>query len=80
MNEGFATARGVYKTCYEELGLGYQTPEAYVRSGDYRSLGYMRPLAVWAIYLAWKQFRASGEKVSQEGEVGYGGEKDESGK
>nr|XP_054756526.1 non-lysosomal glucosylceramidase-like [Lytechinus pictus] len=50
--EGFQTAKGCYTTCYEEAGLAYQVPEAYMSKKIYRSLGYMRPLAIWAMQWA----------------------------
>ncbi|XP_077870346.1 non-lysosomal glucosylceramidase-like [Saccoglossus kowalevskii] len=52
LEEAFTTASGVYKTCYERCGLGFQTPEAYFANNCYRSLGYMRPLAIWAMQYA----------------------------
>lgn len=30
----------------------FATPEAWEYNGNYRSLGYMRPLAIWAMQLA----------------------------
>ena len=30
--QGFETARGVYETCYNRMGMGFQTPEAYTVS------------------------------------------------
>ena len=53
--EGFRTAEGVYRTVYETIGMGFQTPEALYEKKHYRSVGYMRPLSIWAMYLAWKQ-------------------------
>lgn len=59
-DEAFATAWGVYKTTYEETGYWFQTPEAWYASGDYRSIAYMRPLAIWA--MQWALERGSREK------------------
>ncbi|VEL18529.1 unnamed protein product [Protopolystoma xenopodis] len=42
-------AEATYTTVYTRLGLQYQTPEAFFADGRYRSLGYMRPLAIWSI-------------------------------
>ena len=53
--EGLKTAEGVYRTVYETIGMGFQTPEALYEKKHYRSVGYMRPLSIWAMYLAWKQ-------------------------
>ncbi|CAI9730886.1 non-lysosomal glucosylceramidase-like [Octopus vulgaris] len=50
--EGFQTAWGAYHMCWEVLGLSFQTPEAYTLDNVYRSLGYMRPLAIWSIQWA----------------------------
>ena len=56
MEEGWQTAYGVYHTSWERYGLAFQTPEAYFDDGRFRSLGYMRPLAVWAIQHALQTF------------------------
>ncbi|WVZ12129.1 hypothetical protein V8G54_016659 [Vigna mungo] len=47
----FQTAGGVYETAWSDNGLGYsfQTPEAWTNKDEYRSLCYMRPLAIWAM-------------------------------
>ncbi|KAL5111080.1 Non-lysosomal glucosylceramidase [Taenia crassiceps] len=46
---GFDLGGACYKTVYENLGLQYQTPEAYTMERSYRSPGYMRPLSIWSI-------------------------------
>ncbi|KAK4271058.1 hypothetical protein QN277_019806 [Acacia crassicarpa] len=50
----FQTASGVYKAAWSDDGLGYsfQTPEAWTTKDEYRSLCYMRPLAIWAMQWA----------------------------
>ncbi|WOK96528.1 non-lysosomal glucosylceramidase [Canna indica] len=50
----FKTAEGVYQTVWSKNGLGYsfQTPEAWTPNDEYRSLQYMRPLAIWAMQWA----------------------------
>ncbi|XP_008806978.1 non-lysosomal glucosylceramidase isoform X1 [Phoenix dactylifera] len=50
----FKTAQGIYETVWSEEGLGYsfQTPEAWNTKDEYRSLQYMRPLAIWAMQWA----------------------------
>ncbi|CAH1796951.1 unnamed protein product [Owenia fusiformis] len=53
---GFQTAYGAYRTVYEDYGLAYQSPEAYMEGGYYRSLGYMRPLCIWSIQWALERF------------------------
>lgn len=32
--------------------MGFQTPEAIVANGNFRSLAYMRPLSIWAMQWA----------------------------
>ncbi|XP_020230629.1 non-lysosomal glucosylceramidase isoform X1 [Cajanus cajan] len=58
----FQTAGGVYETAWSNNGLGYsfQTPEAWTTKDEYRSLCYMRPLAIWAM-----QWELSREKRTQ---------------
>ncbi|WKY09392.1 hypothetical protein Q1695_002058 [Nippostrongylus brasiliensis] len=48
-SEGLDTARGMFETCWNRLGLQFQTPEAVYEKKYYRAIGYMRPLAVWAM-------------------------------
>ncbi|XP_020106842.1 non-lysosomal glucosylceramidase-like [Ananas comosus] len=52
--QAFKTAEGVYKTAWSPEGLGYsfQTPESWNNNDEYRSLCYMRPLAIWAMQWA----------------------------
>ncbi|VDO82617.1 unnamed protein product [Haemonchus placei] len=50
--EGFHTARGIFETCWNRAGLQYQTPEAIYEKKHYRAIGYMRPLAIWAMHHA----------------------------
>ncbi|KAI0227691.1 Non-lysosomal glucosylceramidase [Lamellibrachia satsuma] len=57
VEKGWQTAYGSYHTCYERYGLAFQTPEAYLDNRQYRSLGYMRPLSIWAIQQAIEQFQ-----------------------
>lgn len=51
---GFKTASGIYETAWSENGLGFafQTPEGWSPEGEYRSLCYMRPLAIWSMQWA----------------------------
>nr|CDS31171.1 non lysosomal glucosylceramidase [Hymenolepis microstoma] len=46
---GFDLCKAIYKTVVENMGLQYQTPEAYTLGKSYRSPGYMRPLAIWSV-------------------------------
>ncbi|XP_063225117.1 non-lysosomal glucosylceramidase isoform X3 [Bacillus rossius redtenbacheri] len=55
LEQAFKTAGGVYHTVYHRIGLGFQTPEALFAEKHYRSIGYMRPLSIWAMQLAWEQ-------------------------
>ncbi len=52
-DEAWATARGIARMTYDELGYWFATPEAWDAAGDYRSLISMRPLAIWAMQHAW---------------------------
>lgn len=56
IGEAFDTARGIYETVYNKIGLGFATPEALHAQKIYRSLGYMRPLSIWAMQLAWQNY------------------------
>ncbi|XP_038989507.1 non-lysosomal glucosylceramidase-like isoform X2 [Phoenix dactylifera] len=51
---GLRTAQGIYDAAWSQEGLGYsfQTPEAWNNDDQYRSLCYMRPLAIWAMQWA----------------------------
>jgi non-lysosomal glucosylceramidase len=52
-NAAFQMAEGVHDAAWLKDGSGYvfqfQTPEAWTEDGGYRSLHYMRPLAIWAM-------------------------------
>ncbi|MED6216593.1 hypothetical protein PIB30_008888 [Stylosanthes scabra] len=50
----FQTASGVYEAAWSKDGLGYafQTPEGWDTNDRYRSICYMRPLAIWAMQWA----------------------------
>jgi len=56
--EGFKTAEGIYKTVYENIGLGFETPEALYEKKHYRAIGYMRPLSIWAMNIALRENRS----------------------
>jgi len=60
LEEAFTTARGAYQAIYRDYGLWFQTPEALQPNGTYRALGYMRPLAIWAIQWAWERRKQKG--------------------
>ncbi|XP_009760228.1 uncharacterized protein [Nicotiana sylvestris] len=50
----FHTASGIHSTVWSEegFGFGFQTPEGWNTYDHYRSLCYMRPLAIWAMQWA----------------------------
>ncbi|XP_072939317.1 non-lysosomal glucosylceramidase [Epargyreus clarus] len=49
--QAFVTAGGLYNTLVK-MGLSFETPEALYENGNHRSVGYMRPLAIWSMYQA----------------------------
>jgi non-lysosomal glucosylceramidase len=59
--EAFHTAKGIYEMTYQKMGYWFQTPEAWNEDGNYRSLAYMRPLAIWAIQWAWERMKVHSE-------------------
>ncbi|GAB0086442.1 Non-lysosomal glucosylceramidase [Sergentomyia squamirostris] len=52
--EAFATAGGLYQNLSERIGLNFETPEALYSEKHYRAIGYMRPLSIWAMQMAWE--------------------------
>lgn len=48
----FATARGIHDAGWQRYGYWFATPEGWEQNGNYRSLGYMRALAIWAMQFA----------------------------
>ncbi|XP_026484474.2 non-lysosomal glucosylceramidase [Vanessa tameamea] len=49
--QAFVTAGGLQSTLVK-MGLSFETPEALYENGNHRSIAYMRPLAIWAMYQA----------------------------
>ncbi|KAL8158407.1 uncharacterized protein LOC141675231 isoform X3 [Apium graveolens] len=49
--QAFTTAEGIFLAGWSDDGFGYafQTPEAWTMDGHFRSLVYMRPLAIWGM-------------------------------
>ena len=47
----------MYRTVYEKIGQGFETPEALYGERKYRAIGYMRPLSIWSMYLAYQQHK-----------------------
>ncbi|KAI4338292.1 hypothetical protein L6164_016634 [Bauhinia variegata] len=58
--EAFTTAEGIFIAGWSEEGYGYwfQTPEGWTLDGHYRSLIYMRPLAIWGMQYALNRPKA----------------------
>ncbi len=52
MLSAYTTAQGIHDAGWQRYGYWYSTPEAWEASGNYRSLGYMRPLSIWAMQYA----------------------------
>lgn len=48
----FATSRGIHDGGWQAYGYWFATPEGWEQNGNYRSLGYMRALAIWAMQYA----------------------------
>ena len=61
----FETARGLYEAGWKRLGYWFATPEAWDSWGHYRSLGYMRPLCVWAMQWALTRMPGGEEVVGE---------------
>ncbi len=57
------TAKGIYETVYDKCGLAFETPEALYRTKHYRAIGYMRPLACWAVLQAMTTSTAQKLKI-----------------
>ncbi|KAL8139738.1 hypothetical protein V2J09_005759 [Rumex salicifolius] len=68
LDMAFQTALGVYETAWSHKGLGYsfQTPEGWNTNDQYRSLCYMRPLAIWAMQWALTKPTSSVPEPKQE--------------
>jgi non-lysosomal glucosylceramidase len=64
------TARGIHDAGWVDFGYWFATPEAWERSGNYRSLGYMRPLSIWAIQYAKERGATKGVATRDTLEVG----------
>jgi non-lysosomal glucosylceramidase len=52
-NEGLRITEAVVKQVYEN-GLQFRTPEAITAAGTFRASTYLRPMAIWAVYLCFK--------------------------
>lgn len=47
--------KGIHDAGWQEFGYWFSTPEGWEASGNYRSMGYMRALCIWAIEFARQQ-------------------------
>lgn len=56
-DEAFMTAGGLYNYISGQLGMNYETPEAIYSEKTYRAIGYMRPLSIWSMQVAWENMR-----------------------
>ncbi|MBA0717145.1 hypothetical protein Golax_004983 [Gossypium laxum] len=67
----FHTASGIFESVWSEEGLGYsfQTPEAWNTDDQYRSLTYMRPLAIWAMQWALSRPKVPKQELKPEMEA-----------
>lgn len=54
VEEAWLTAGGMYKCLSEQIGMAFETPEAIHAGKWYRAIGYMRPLSIWSMQLAWE--------------------------
>lgn len=45
----------MFKSMTEKFGMIFNTPEALYAKSWYRSMGYMRPLSIWSMQIAWEQ-------------------------
>ena len=59
-----STAQGIHDAGWQEFGYWFATPEAWEANGNYRSLGYMRPLAIWAMHFALEKMKTGKAKES----------------
>ncbi|KDP42470.1 hypothetical protein JCGZ_00267 [Jatropha curcas] len=68
IDTAFHTASGIYEAAWSERGFGYsfQTPEAWNTEGQYRSICYMRPLAIWAMQWALSRPKLDREEMKFE--------------
>lgn len=55
VTEGFKTAEGMYNSMTDMFGLAFDYPEALYAHKYYRSIGYMRPLSIWSMLLAYQK-------------------------
>lgn len=54
VKEAWQTAGGMYELLTKQIGMAFETPEAFRAQKHYRAIGYMRPLSIWSMQLAWQ--------------------------
>ncbi|KAL5845782.1 hypothetical protein ACOSQ3_009306 [Xanthoceras sorbifolium] len=64
----FQTAAGIYEAAWSQEGLGYsfQIPEGWNTDDQYRSICYMRPLAIWGMQWALTKPKLFAEEMKHE--------------
>lgn len=58
-------------TCCSRCSYSFQTPEGWNTDGQYRSLCYMRPLAIWAMQWALSRPKLDKEEMTLEVKEDY---------
>jgi hypothetical protein len=53
---GMNTACGIHDAGWQRFGYWFAIPEGWEKNGNYPSLGYMRPLSIWAMQFAVEQY------------------------
>lgn len=62
VQKAWKTAGGMHKTLTDQIGMAFETPEALNEKKAYRSVGYMRPLSIWSMQLAWEEYKKTLKK------------------
>ncbi|KAF5292347.1 hypothetical protein FQA39_LY03381 [Lamprigera yunnana] len=57
LSQAWKTAGGMFNLLSNQIGMMFETPEAVGRKNHYRSMGYMRPLSIWSMQVAWQKLR-----------------------
>eukprot|EP00624_Nannochloropsis_granulata_P005837 evm.model.NODE_4170_length_6426_cov_20.221910.4 len=69
----FETVRGLYEGGWKRFGYWFATPEAWDSKGHFRSLGYMRPLCVWAMQWALTKMPTESTRIRTRANAGGAG-------
>lgn len=59
--EAMKTVEGLYNAMTQKIGLAFETPEAMYGKNNYRSIAYMRPLAIWSMQVAIERKKKIGK-------------------